>query len=148
MKILFVCTGNTCRSPIAEALLKSRNIGGLEVRSAGIYAKNGGPISRNSQLVLEKEMIPFTHTSNSVDETLIDWADLILTMTASHKHALILGFPHAISKVYMYKEFVTPNDVLDVSDPYGGDLFTYESTLRELNDLTDELVKKLQGELG
>lgn len=148
MNILFVCTGNTCRSPIAEALLKSRNIDGMGVRSAGIYATQGAHISRNSQLVLEKEMIPFTHTSSAVDETLVGWADLILTMTASHKHAIILGFPHAISKVYMYKEFVTPNDIKDVSDPYGGDLFTYENTLRELQVLTDELVKKLQGEMG
>ncbi|QUG40492.1 low molecular weight protein arginine phosphatase [Psychrobacillus sp. INOP01] len=148
MNILFVCTGNTCRSPIAEALLKSRNIDGMEVRSAGIYALDGGRISRNGQLVLEQEMIPFAHTTASVNEKLVDWADLILTMTASHKHAIILGFPHAISKVYMYKEFVTPDDVKDVSDPYGGDLFTYESTFRELQVLTDELVKKLQGEMG
>lgn len=148
MNILFVCTGNTCRSPIAEALLKSRNIAGLEVRSAGIYAMYGGRISRNGQLVLEQKMIPFTHITSSVDETLIDWADLILTMTASHKHTIILGFPHAISKVYMYKEFVTPEDIKDVSDPYGGDLFTYENTFRELQVLTDALVKKLQGEMG
>ena len=148
MKILFVCTGNTCRSPIAEALLKARNMDGLEVRSAGIYATEGGLISRNSQLVLEREKIPFAHTSTSVDEMLIDWADLILTMTATHKHAIILGFPHAISKVYMYKEFATPDDVMDVSDPYGGDLLTYENTFRELQVLTDELVKKLQGEMG
>lgn len=148
MNILFVCTGNTCRSPIAEALLKSRNIDGMEVHSAGIYATDGGLISRNSQLVLEQEMIPFTYKSVSINEKLVDWADIILTMTASHKHAIILGFPHAISKVYMYKEFVTPDDIKDVSDPYGGDLFTYESTFRELQVLTDELVKKLQGEMG
>ena len=121
---------------------------GLQVQSAGIYASEGGPISRNSQLVLEQGMIPFAHSSTSVNEALIDWADLILTMTASHKHAIILGFPHAISKVYMYKEFVTPNDVRDVSDPYGGNLPTYESTFRELQILTDALVKKLQGEMG
>lgn len=148
MNILFVCTGNTCRSPIAEALLKFRNIDGLQVRSAGIYASEGGLISRNSQLVLEQERIPFTHASTSVDEKLVDWADLILTMTDSHKHAIILGFPHAISKVYMYKEFVTPHDIQNVSDPYGGDLYTYENTLRELQVLTDELVKKLRGEMG
>lgn len=148
MNILFVCTGNTCRSPIAEALLKSQNMDDLEVRSAGIYATDGGAISRNSQLVLEQEMIPFAHSSSAINESLVDWADLILTMTASHKHAIILGFPQAISKVYMYKEFVTPNDIKDVSDPYGGDLNTYESTFRELQVLTNELVNKLQGEIG
>ncbi|WP_144512011.1 low molecular weight protein arginine phosphatase [Bacillus sp. FJAT-22090] len=146
MNILFVCTGNTCRSPMAEAILKARNIENINVRSAGIYAMDGGDMSRNGQIVLGSNQIPFTHMSSSLKESLIDWADVVLTMTASHKQAIIFAFPHAISKVYMYKEFVTPEHAMDVSDPYGGDLRTYEHTFQELNTLTDELVKKLQGD--
>ncbi|TQR21160.1 low molecular weight protein arginine phosphatase [Psychrobacillus vulpis] len=146
MKILFVCTGNTCRSPMAEAILKARNLENVEVRSAGIYALNGGSMSRNGQIVLDNAFIPFVHESASLEVQHVEWADIILTMTASHKQAIIHAFPHAISKVYMYKEFVTPENVQDVSDPYGGDLRTYESTFVELNALTDELVKKLQGD--
>lgn len=146
MNILFVCTGNTCRSPMAEAILKARNVANINVQSAGIYAMDGGEMSRNGQIVLENESIPFTHKSAAMKESLIDWADLVLTMTASHKKAIIFAFPQAISKVYMYKEFVTPEHVQDVSDPYGGDLRTYERTFQELHTLTDELVKKLQGD--
>ncbi|MFJ8065573.1 low molecular weight protein arginine phosphatase [Psychrobacillus sp. NPDC096426] len=144
MNILFVCTGNTCRSPMAEAILKARNIENINVRSAGIYAMDGGEMSRYGQMVLEKESIPFTHESAAMKESLIDWADLVLTMTASHKQSIIYAFPQAISKVYMYKEYVTPKSPYDVSDPYGGDLRTYERTFQELQTLTDELVKKLQ----
>jgi len=143
MNILFVCTGNTCRSPMAEAILKARDIENINVRSAGIYAMDGGEMSRNSQIVLENNDIPFTHESSAMKEALIDWADLVLTMTASHKQAIIYSFPQAISKVYMYREFVTPESARDVSDPYGGDLRTYEHTFQELHTLTDELVKKL-----
>ena len=146
MNILFVCTGNTCRSPLAEALLKARNLQDVEVRSAGIYAMDGGNMSLNGRIVLESNSIPFEHESSSLNDELVDWADLILTMTASHKQATILSFPHAISKIYMYTEFVTPKDIHDVTDPYGGDLRTYEHTFQELQALTDELVKKLQGD--
>lgn len=146
MNILFVCTGNTCRSPIAEALLRARHLEDLEVRSAGIYAMDGGNMSLNGQLVLEKASIPFTHKSTLLNEQIVDWADLLLTMTAAHKQTIIQAFPHALSKVYMYKEFVTHDNVQDVSDPYGGDLRTYEKTFQELEELTDELVKKVQGD--
>ncbi|WP_342600129.1 low molecular weight protein arginine phosphatase [Psychrobacillus sp. FSL H8-0483] len=146
MNILFVCTGNTCRSPIAEAILKDRKLESVVVRSAGIYAMDGGNMSSNGKIVLENESISFAHKSTSINESLIDWADLILTMTGSHKHTIIQAFPQAISKVYMYKEFVVPGNTQDVTDPYGGSLRTYEHTFKELSALTDELVKKLQGE--
>ncbi|TQR18097.1 low molecular weight protein arginine phosphatase [Psychrobacillus soli] len=146
MNILFVCTGNTCRSPMAEAILKDRNLENINVRSAGIYATDGGEMSLNGQKVLKKENISFTHESAALKESLVDWADLVLTMTASHKQAIIYAFPQAISKVYMYKEFVTPENMQDVSDPYGGNLRTYEHTFLELHTLTDGLVKKLQGD--
>lgn len=144
MNILFVCTGNTCRSPIAEALLKARRLENVEVRSAGIYAMDGGSISSNGKKVLENASIPFSHESSSLKEQYVDWADIVLTMTSSHRQAVIQAFPHAISKIYMYKEFVTPENVQDVSDPFGGDLYTYENTLRELKALTDELVKRIK----
>lgn len=146
MNILFVCTGNTCRSPMAEAILKARKLDNVQVKSAGIYAMDGEKMSANSQRVLMNNDISFSHKSNSLQLTTVEWADLILTMTAAHKQALIFAFPEAISKIYMYKEFVTPDDIQDVMDPFGGNLGIYERTYNELNELTEGLVKKLQGE--
>lgn len=74
MNILFVCTGNTCRSPIAEAILKDRKLESVVVRSAGIYAMDGGNMSSNGKIVLENESISFAHKSTSINESLIDWA--------------------------------------------------------------------------
>lgn len=148
MNILFVCTGNTCRSPIAEAILKARKVDNINVRSAGIYAIDGDDLSVNAQLVLENARIPSTHESSTLTEETLEWADIVLTMTAAHKQKIINNFPQIATKVYMYKEFVASEFVQDVSDPYGGDLRTYEHTFRELNALTDELVLKIQGEKG
>jgi len=131
---------------MAEAILKARKLEGVDAKSAGIYGADGADMSTNSQKALEKAGVPFAHQAKTVTKSLVDWADLILTMTASHKHALILSFPEAISKIYMFKEFVTPDKIEDVSDPYGGNITIYESTYEELKTLTDELVKKLQEE--
>lgn len=148
MNILFICTGNTCRSPMAEAILKAKKLDDVNVKSAGIYAMDGENMSLNSQKVLTANDIPFTHKSSSLQPSTVEWADLILTMTAAHKQALIFAFPEAISKIYMYKEFVTPDDIQDVMDPFGGNLGIYERTYEELSELTEGLVKRLQGEKG
>lgn len=143
VNILFVCTGNTCRSPMAEAILKSKNLKNIQVQSAGIYASDGENMSANSRKVLESKGVPFAHKSSSLQPSTVEWADLILTMTAAHKQAIIYAFPEAISKVYMYKEFATPDDIQDVMDPFGGNVGIYEQTFEELNVLTEELVKRL-----
>ncbi|MFC5557544.1 low molecular weight protein arginine phosphatase [Ureibacillus thermophilus] len=145
MNIYFVCTGNTCRSPMAEAILKHKNIKGIEVKSAGIFALEGGKMSEHSKTVLEQENIDFQHTTRQVNESDIEWADLILTMTSAHRDMILQLYEKAKGKTYTLKEYVTPYSSLDVSDPYGGDLNTYKNTYEELNRLIDELVKKITG---
>ncbi|NLY80846.1 MAG: low molecular weight protein arginine phosphatase [Lysinibacillus sp.] len=145
MNIYFVCTGNTCRSPMAEAILKHKNIDGVHVKSAGIYALEGGKISENSKTVLEQESIQFQHTTRQVKNEDIEWADLILTMTTAHRDMILQLFENAQGKTYTLKEYVAPYSSLDVSDPYGGDLNTYKNTYDELNRLIEELVNKISG---
>src|SRR5690625_7007731 len=84
MNILFVCTGNTCRSPMAEAVLKNKS-SEFKVTSAGIHASPNAPLSEGTKTVLENESIKLDHKSQQVTSDLITWADVVLTMTHSHR---------------------------------------------------------------
>ncbi|WMT40714.1 low molecular weight protein arginine phosphatase [Paenibacillus sp. D2_2] len=113
MRILFVCTGNTCRSPMAEGILRklSKDRGlSLDVRSAGVAATNGAAMSAHAEAVLRDQGIEDRITSTPLSEGLVDWADLILTLTSGHMKHVIHYFPAAADKIYTLKEYAE-NDV-------------------------------------
>ncbi|WP_148347794.1 low molecular weight protein arginine phosphatase [Bacillus rubiinfantis] len=141
--ILFVCTGNTCRSPMAAAILKHKNIDGIEVKSAGIFAANGTDASAHAKQVLEENEISYAHSSQLLTDAEINWADLILTMTLSHKRSIQQHYLHASDKVLTLKEFCGVPGGLDVIDPYGGSLEQYQSTFHELEALIDKAIQKI-----
>ncbi|MEK4849461.1 low molecular weight protein arginine phosphatase [Paenibacillus sp. FSL H7-0756] len=109
LHILFVCTGNTCRSPMAEGLLrklaKERGIQ-VEVRSAGVSAVPGTSISRHAAGILQDEGIQDRIVSSQLDGEAVAWADLILTLTGAHKRHLLQYFPDAVTKTHTLKEYV------------------------------------------
>jgi len=112
-RVLIVCTGNTCRSPMAEAILKDLAARGgkpLEVRSAGVAAANGGAISPNAAETLRRRKLvaPASSTMLTAEEVL--WANVILTMTRGHKRAILERYPEALSKTYTLKEFALRGD--------------------------------------
>lgn len=146
MNIYFVCTGNTCRSPMAEALFQAKGIKNLEVRSAGIYAMNGGEISANAKQVIKEDGIEYAHHSRELSEEDLRWADLVLTMTTAHKQLVLRTFPFAADKTFTLKEYTRPYGSHDVSDPFGGDVHMYRQTFVELKSLTNDLEKKLTNE--
>ncbi len=142
MNILFVCTGNTCRSPMAAAIMDKiavENDLDVFIESAGIFAHEGEGASENAVAALRKMNIDLTgHRTQPITEDLIKSCDLILTMTEGHKKLLE---PLAGDKVHTLLEYVGSEG--DISDPYGGDLEEYEETAREIYDALVDVAEKL-----
>lgn len=145
IRVLFVCTGNTCRSPMAEAILKGMNLPDVEVLSAGVYASAGQSASEHACTVMKEKELRQNHISRLLTQKEIDWATYIFTMTAGHKAIVADKWPRAMDKTFTLKEFVLeqPWDQ-DVADPYGGSLELYETTFEELKALISLLAEKLR----
>lgn len=126
MNILFVCTGNTCRSPMAQALLEYKFIDGINVKSAGLFADNQ-PISIGSLTALKEVGIDYSHhISHQITGNDIEWADKIYCMSPSH--------------LYMLKETGKATLLGDgISDPYGSDIETYHLCRDQINRTIDEI---------
>lgn len=129
-KVVFVCTGNTCRSPMAEGYLKSKKDKGYEIISRGLAA-DGSPAANNSVVaLLEKGIDISSHVSRQMTYEDAEKADVIVCMSASHADVLeALG----VDKLKCY--------VLGISDPFGGDLDLYRACRDEIFEGIDELIE-------
>lgn len=141
-KLIFVCTGNTCRSPMAEAIFKSlEKVSNIKVISRGLVVLFSEPINPKAEIVLNKHDLELSnHVAKGLKASDIDEQTLILTMTANQKKKIYEDYPTA-KEVFMIKEFAGENG--DVIDPYGGSLVEYEECYIELARLVKKTVYKL-----
>lgn len=115
----------------------------IQVKSAGVSAVPGAPASHHTDMILKNRGIDLQHASQPVTPDLIEWSDLILTMTTGHKDILLRYFPEAIPKSHTVKEFGGYGDG-DVMDPFGGALEVYQNTEKELEQILYKIVTKLR----
>ncbi|GAF65072.1 protein-tyrosine-phosphatase [Bacillus sp. TS-2] len=142
INILFVCTGNTCRSPMAEELLKAKAGERFEVQSAGIFASPGYPASEGTAQVLKNRNLDIqNHQARLLTEELLDWADYVLTMTENHKSHILQQYSDEQEKIHSLSSFL--GQAGEVVDPYGGPVEIYEMTAQQLDELLNQLIHKL-----
>lgn len=144
--LLFICTANICRSPMAMALFKSKvenETSKWRVESAGTWAVEGMPASINSQQVLSDYQLDLSsHFSRPIDHIDLDEFNLILVMEHGHKEAIKVEFPDVSGRVYLLYEMIGYKR--DVHDPFGGRLVDYADTAEEINQILTEGMERIK----
>jgi len=149
-RILFVCTANICRSPMAEAIfnaLASDRGMPYEARSAGTAALVGEPMAPRAREVLEEiGVYPGEHRARQVDAVMLGGADLVLAMTPQHAATLRRVFAEESGKIHtlLGYAYATP-ETEGISDPYGQPISAYRASARRIIEAVDRVVPRLGG---
>lgn len=147
MNILFVCTGNICRSPMAEGYLKylcqKNKIKGVDVKSAGVGALDGCPASDEALMVLRSFGIDLSiHRSQRLTAALLGWADIVIVMTQGHKEIINRRFPDFNGKIVLLKNYDEKSG--DIFDPMGGDFSIYNACFSDMKKALEKLFESLK----
>ena len=150
-KILFVCTANICRSPMAAAMFNAlAEDGGLPFRaeSAGTAALEGNPMAENAQEALgEVGIYPEAHSARQVSEDMLEAADLVLAMGPRHVAALRKNFGDlSAGKLHTLPEYASGSPSEEgIPDPYGHTITAYRASVRQLLGYVEPLLGRLGG---
>ncbi|MCC7300851.1 MAG: low molecular weight protein arginine phosphatase [Verrucomicrobia bacterium] len=149
-KLIFVCTGNTCRSPMAEGLL-NHLLGpgcGWEISSAGVHASNGCPASSGAVEALRMLGIDLSgHFSRRLTPAMVKEADLLVTMTRGHLDAVLSLVPESRGKVFLLKSFGIAECAADIYDPVGEALDVYCRVRDEIDAALPDLILYIKEDL-
>ena len=139
-KIIFICTGNTCRSPMAEGLFRAHGgeeKTGLTAASAGLFTQDGMPASQNAIAAAAERGADITvHRSRMLTSELAHEARYLVCMTGAHYDRLCEMFPDCADKVFTLTQ-------RDISDPFGGDLETYRRAAAEIDKGVCSIIERL-----
>ena len=150
MKIMFICTGNICRSAMAhwllEEKLKENRINNIEVYSCGIYAQNGDIPTYEAKKVMKDEYgIDISkHRAINIYDSDIEQMDLILCATNIHKMEVKNRYPQLKEKVFTMKEYAKCDDNIDIKDPWGYSIETYKKCISEIQECIDSILLNLK----
>lgn len=150
--VLFICTGNSCRSVMAEGILRKRlyELGkdAIEVHSAGVRALNGLPPTDETIAVMKEDGVDVAdYVTKNVTTDMIKKADLILTMEPAHKDEITRTVPAAAAKTFLLKEYKNTSKInpkgFSIHDPIGKPVEEYRITRDEIKGEIERFVEKL-----
>lgn len=149
MKIVFVCTGNTCRSPMAQGLFHKiltdldMPAHHFQVSSAGLHALKNQPVSAEAVAAMQDYKIDISqHRTAPLEKLQVEEADLLLTMTHWQADYIKEFFPSKKDRTFSLSEYVG-YDNMNIEDPYGAELITYKKCAADLNRLLMEAMVKI-----
>jgi glycine hydroxymethyltransferase len=149
MRLLFVCTGNVCRSPMAEGIARelTRDDPAIQVQSAGIGAASGQTPSTHSVHVMDELDIDISRLrSKPITRDIVDQSDIILVMTYGHLDSMLMLYPQAAEKTFLIREFEEnlPLDEREVDDPIGQSEAVYRRTRDQIYHATEAALLALR----